>query len=316
MKIGLDVMGGDFAPGATIDGAILARQALDAQDEIVLIGQTDVIKRYLEKINVPADQFAIVNAEEIIGMAEKPLKALTNKPDSSISAGFRLLKSRQIHGFCSAGNSGAMVVGAMYSVGTIAGVIRPTTTAHIPQENGAESIILDIGTNPDTKADVLYQFALLGSIYCQEILKIKNPRVGLLNIGTEEGKGNLLCQSAYLMMKDTSDFNFTGNVESRDLFKGKVDVVVCDGFTGNIVLKQIEAMYRLLQKRNLTDNYINRFNYENYGGSPVLGVNGNVVIGHGISSPTAIKNMIVLTRQIYCGKVTNKIRRALHNFSH
>lgn len=316
MKIGLDVMGGDFAPDATIDGAILAREALDAQDEIVLIGQTEVIKKYLEKINVPADSFAIVNAEEIIGMAEKPLKALTNKPDSSISSGFRLLKSRQIQGFCSAGNSGAMVVGAMYSVGTIAGVIRPTTIAHIPQENGAESIILDIGTNPDTKADVLYQFALLGSIYCQEILKIKNPRVGLLNIGAEEGKGNLLCQSAYLMMKDTTDFNFTGNVESRDLFKGKVDVVVCDGFTGNIVLKQIEAMYRLLQKRKLTDDYINRFNYENYGGSPVLGANGNVVIGHGISSAIAIKNMIVLTRQIYCGKVTNKIRRALHNFSH
>ncbi|NCA85885.1 MAG: phosphate acyltransferase PlsX [Clostridia bacterium] len=316
MKIGLDVMGGDFAPDATIDGAILAREALDAQDEIVLIGQTEVIKTYLEKINVSADSFAIVNAEEIIGMAEKPLKALTNKPDSSISSGFRLLKSRQIQGFCSAGNSGAMVVGAMYSVGTIAGVIRPTTIAHIPQENGAESIILDIGTNPDTKADVLYQFALLGSIYCQEILKIKNPRVGLLNIGAEEGKGNLLCQSAYLMMKDTTDFNFTGNVESRDLFKGKVDVVVCDGFTGNIVLKQIEAMYRLLQKRKLTDDYINRFNYENYGGSPVLGANGNVVIGHGISSAIAIKNMIVLTRQIYCGKVTNKIRRALHNFSH
>jgi glycerol-3-phosphate acyltransferase PlsX len=315
MKIGLDVMGGDFAPDATIEGAILAHEVLDKSDTVVLIGQADVIKNYLEKIDVPIDTFEIVNAEEIIGMAEKPLKALTHKPDSSISVGFRMIKSRQIQGFCSAGNSGAMVVGAMYSVGTIPGVIRPTTIAHIPQENGAESIILDIGTNPDTKADVLYQFALLGSIYCQEILKIDNPRVSLLNIGVEEGKGNLLCQSAYQMMKDTTDFNFTGNVESRDIFRGKTDVVVCDGFTGNIVLKQIEAMYRLMQKHNLVDSYFDRFNYENYGGSPVLGVNGNVVIGHGISSAIAIKNMIVLTRQIYCGRVTNKIRRALHHFS-
>jgi glycerol-3-phosphate acyltransferase PlsX len=315
MKIGLDVMGGDFAPDATIEGAILAREALDKSDSVVLIGQANVIKNYLEKIDVPIDTFEIVNAEEIIGMAEKPLKALTHKPDSSISVGFRMIKSRQIQGFCSAGNSGAMVVGAMYSVGTIPGVIRPTTIAHIPQENGAESIILDIGTNPDTKADVLYQFALLGSIYCQEILKIDNPRVSLLNIGVEEGKGNLLCQSAYQMMKDTTDFNFTGNVESRDIFRGKTDVVVCDGFTGNIVLKQIEAMYRLMQKHNLVDSYFDRFNYENYGGSPVLGVNGNIVIGHGISSAIAIKNMIVLTRQIYCGRVTNKIRRALHHFS-
>lgn len=315
MKIGLDVMGGDFAPDATIEGAILAREALDASDKIVLIGQADAINEYFAKISVSANEFEIVSANEVIGMAEKPLKALTHKPDSSISAGFRMLKSRQIQGFCSAGNSGAMVVGAMYSVGTIAGVIRPTTMAHVPQENGTESIILDIGTSPDTKADVLYQFAMLGSIYCQEILHIDNPRVGLLNIGVEEGKGNLLCQSAYQVMKDSSDFNFTGNVESRDLFKDKADVIVCDGFTGNIVLKQVEAMYRLLQKRNLIDDYFSRFNYENYGGSPVLGVNGNVVIGHGISSAVAIKNMIVLTRQIYCSRVTSKIRRALHNFS-
>ncbi len=315
MKIGLDVMGGDFAPDATIGGAILARELLDARDEIVLIGQTAVIKEYFAKNNIPANEFRIVNAEEVVGMAEKPLKALTQKPDSSISAGFRMLKSRQIEGFCSAGNSGAMVIGAMYSVGTIAGVIRPTTMAHVPQENGTESIILDIGTSPDTKADVLYQFAMLGSVYCQEILKIDNPRVGLLNIGVEEGKGNLLCQSAYQMMKDSTDFNFAGNIESRDLFKDKADVIVCDGFTGNIVLKQVEAMYRLLQKRNLVDDFFSRFNYENYGGSPVLGINGNVVIGHGISNAIAIKNMIMLTRQIYCGKVTNKIRRALHDFS-
>jgi glycerol-3-phosphate acyltransferase PlsX len=226
-----------------------------------------------------------------------------------------LLKSRKLNAFCSAGNSGAIMVGSMYSVGSIPGVIRPTTIAHIPQEKGGESIILDIGTNPDTKPDVLYQFALLGSIYARDVLKIKNPRIGLLNIGQEEGKGNLLCQSSFQMMKDSRDFNFYGNIESRDLFRSKVDVIVCDGFTGNIVLKQIEAMYRLLQKRNLTDDYIRRFNYENYGGSPVLGVNGSVVIGHGISSPEAIKNMIMLSKEIYEAKLSSKIKRALHKYT-
>ncbi|MCF8367158.1 MAG: phosphate acyltransferase PlsX, partial [Bacteroidales bacterium] len=294
MKIGLDVMGGDFAPEATIDGAILARETLSPADKISLIGKADIIHHLLTKKSAQHAWFDIVNAEQVVEMAEKPLKALTGKPDSSISIGFKMLKSKKLHAFCSAGNSGAMMVGSMYSVGSIPGVIRPTTIAHVPQEKGGESIILDIGTNPDTKPDVLYQFALLGSIYAREVLKIKNPRVGLLNIGHEEGKGNLLCQSAYQMMKDTTDFNFNGNIESRDLFKSKDDVIVCDGFTGNIILKQIEAMYRLLQKRNLMDDYIERFNYEIYGGSPVLGVNSAVVLGHGISNPAAIKNMILL----------------------
>ncbi|MFW5706165.1 MAG: phosphate--acyl-ACP acyltransferase, partial [Bacteroidota bacterium] len=182
-------------------------------------------------------------------------------------------------------------------------------------DEAGDSIILDIGTNPDTKADVLYQFAVLGSIYAQEVLKVKNPRVGLLNIGEEEGKGNLLCQSAFQMMKDTRDFNFFGNIESRDLFRSKVDVIVCDGFTGNIVLKQIEAMYRMLQKRNLLDSYFERFNYENYGGSPVLGVNGAVVIGHGISNSTAIKNMIMLCKNIQEARLSSKIKRALHKYT-
>jgi len=315
MKIGIDVMGGDFAPAAIIDGAILARETLPKSDKIVLIGDVEIIQDFLSKKFAGHNWFELVNARQVVEMAEKPLKALTGKPDSSISVGFRLLKSKKINAFCSAGNSGAMMVGSMYSVGSIPGVIRPTTIAHIPQENGGESIILDVGTNPDTKPDVLYQFAVLGSIYAREVLKIKIPKIGLLNIGHEEGKGNLLCQSAYQMMKDTNDFLFYGNIESRDLFKSKVDVVVCDGFTGNIVLKQIEAMYRLLHKRNLTDDYILRFNYENYGGSPVLGVNSAVVMGHGISSPIAIKNMILLSKEIYDAKLSGKIKRALQKYT-
>lgn len=315
MKVGLDVMGGDFAPEATIDGAILARKTLNQNDQIVLVGDTDIIHDFLQKKSQDPKNFGVVNASQIVGMADKPLKALSRKPDSSLSVGFRLLKSRKINAFCSAGNSGAIMVGSMYSVGSIPGVIRPTTIAHIPQEKGGESIILDIGTNPDSKPDVLYQFALLGSIYARDVLKIKNPKIGLLNIGHEEGKGNLLCQSSYQLMKDSRDFNFFGNIESRDLFRSKVDVIVCDGFTGNIVLKQIEAMYRLLQKRNLTDDYIKRFNYENYGGSPVLGVNGSVVIGHGISSSEAIKNMIMLSKEIHEAKLSSKIKRALHKYT-
>lgn len=314
MKIGLDVMGGDFAPDATIDGAILARQGL-SNDQIVLIGDEDLIHSFLEKKQQKAGMFEVINAGQVVDMAEKPLKALTGKPDSSLSVGFRTLKSRKINAFCSAGNSGAIMVGSMYNVGSIPGVIRPTTIAHIPQEKGGDSIILDIGTNPDTKADVLYQFALLGSIYALEVLGIRNPRVGLLNIGEEEGKGNLLCQSAFQMMKDTRDFNFYGNIESRDLFRSKVDVIICDGFTGNIVIKQIEAMYRMLQKRNLLDGYFERFNYENYGGSPVLGVNAAVVIGHGISSAIAVKNMIMLSKEIYEAKLSTKIKRALHKYT-
>lgn len=304
-------MGGDFAPEACIDGAILARDLLNPTDRIALIGNAELIHKLLDEKSAEPKGFDIFEASQVVEMAEKPLRALTGKPDSSISVGFKLLKSKKIHGFCSAGNSGAVMVGSMYSVGSIPGVIRPSTIAHVPQEKGGDSIILDIGTNPDTKPDVLYQFAVLGSIYAHEVLKIKNPRVGLLNIGHEEGKGNLLCQSAYQMMKGTTDFNFYGNVESRDFFSSKVDVIVCDGFTGNIVLKQIEALYRLLEKRNLTDDFIHRMNYENYGGSPVLGVNSAVVIGHGISNPTAIKNMILLTKEIYEAKLSAKIKRAL-----
>jgi len=315
MKFGLDVMGGDFAPEATIDGAILAQKKLPPNDQIVLIGDEDIIRAFLVKKETDPDLFQIVNASQTIGMAEKPLKALASKPDSSLSVGFRLLKSRKIHAFASAGNSGATMVGAMYSVGSIAGVIRPTTTADVPQEKGGESIILDIGTNPDIKSDVLYQFAILGSIYAKHVLNIKNPRVGLLNIGEEEGKGNLLCQSAFQLMKDSKEFNFCGNIESRDIFKSKVDVIVCDGFTGNIVLKQIETIYQMLQKRNLLDDFFSRFNYENTGGSPVLGVNSGVVIGHGISNALAIKNMILMSKEIVDAKLASKIRRALHKYT-
>jgi glycerol-3-phosphate acyltransferase PlsX len=314
MKIGLDVMGGDYSPVATLEGAILALDKISSSDRIFLFGPQELIEEMLEERRTDRSAFTIVHSPEVIGMGERPIKAYTHKPNSSISMGFRYLKAKEIDSFASAGNSGATMVGAMYSVNNIQGVIRPSTLTTVPRENGGMNVMLDIGTNPDIKPDILYQFAILGSLYSKNILGVKNPKVGLLNIGEEEEKGNLLCQSAFRLMRDSDDFNFFGNIEGRDLFKDKIDVIVCDGFTGNIVLKQIEAMYRLMVKRNLVDDYIKKFNYENYGGSPILGVNGSVVIGHGISSPKAIMNMILLSKEIHEAKLTKKIKRAMNKY--
>jgi glycerol-3-phosphate acyltransferase PlsX len=248
-------------------------------------------------------------------MGEHPTKAIVQKPRSSISLGFQHLKSGEIDSFSSAGNSGAMVVGSMYSVNTIQGIIRPCTSVVIPKENGSVGILLDVGTITDAKPDVMYQFGILGSLYAEHVYKLKNPRVALLNLGTEEEKGNLLCQSSFVMMKDSKDFNFVGNVEGRDILKDKSDVIVCDGYTGNVVLKLMESFYRLLVKRGVKDEYIDRMNYENYGGTPLLGINSTVIVGHGISNEIAIKNMILLSKDVHEAGLSNKIQKALQKFS-
>ncbi|MBK7172010.1 MAG: phosphate acyltransferase PlsX [Bacteroidales bacterium] len=311
MRIGLDVMGGDFAPVATIDGAILAQKELQNSDRITLIGPGTMISDMLLERNVDPAAFDIVHAPDTIGMGEHPTKALIKKPESSIGVGFHLLKHKKIDAFSSAGNSGAMVVGSIFSINTIQGIIRPCTFAFLPQENGGVSIMIDIGTNPDAKPDMMYQFAIIGSIYSRYVLRIPNPKVALLNIGEEEEKGNINCQSTFHIMKESRDFNFTGNIEGRDLFRNRADVIVCDGYTGNIVLKTLESIYRIMDKRNLLDDYFSRFNYENYGGTPILGVNGTVVMGHGISNPIAIKNMILLSRDVYKARLVSKIKGAL-----
>ncbi len=311
MKIGLDVSGGDFAPEKTMAGAILSQKELPPYDRIVLIGDKDVIHRHLKDADTHATKFDVVHAPDEIGMGEHPIKAFSQKPESSIATGFRLLKNNEIDAFSSAGNSGVMLVGSIYSVGTVQGIIRPCTVSLLPKENGSFGILLDIGTNPDCKPDVMYQFAILGSLYANYVHKIENPKIGLLNIGAEEEKGSILTQSVFTLMKDTKDFNFIGNVESRDLFSEKADVVVTDGFTGNILLKGIEAIYRIISKRGLVDDYFNRFNYENYGGSPILGINSTVVLGHGISNAKAIKNMILLAKDVYEADLSKKIQGAL-----
>ncbi|MBN1339715.1 MAG: phosphate acyltransferase [Bacteroidales bacterium] len=314
MKIGLDAMGGDYAPVEVIKGAILARELLPPEDDIVLFGPSGIIIPEISSHGGDPNKFEIVDAPEVIGMGERPIKAFTQKPMSSISVGFRYLKNKEVDSFASAGNSGATLVGAMYSVNSIPGVIRPSTAGFIPKEDGGVNIILDIGTVPDARPDVLYQFAILGSIYARYVHCIKNPRVGLLNIGAEEEKGNLLCQSAYRLLNESRDFQFAGNIEGGDIFLDKADVIVCDGFTGNIVLKQLEAIYQIMNHRKLVDEYFARFDYENYGGSPILGVNSTVMIGHGVSSSKAIKNMILLSKEIHDAKLSQKIKRALSRY--
>jgi glycerol-3-phosphate acyltransferase PlsX len=313
MRIGLDVMGGDFAPVATIDGAILAARELLPNDKIVLIGNEATIRSLLYERGCDAAVFDIVHAPDVIEMSEHPTKAMARKPDSSIGVGFHMLKHKKLESFASAGNSGAMLVGSIFSINTIQGIARPFTTAIIPQEEGGYSLLVDVGTNPDAKPDVFYQFGVIGSIYAQSVYRVKNPRVALLNIGHEEEKGNLTTQSAYHLMKDSKDFNFIGNIEGRDILDNKADVIVCDGFTGNIILKLMESFYTLMEKRKLMDSYIQRLNYENYGGTPILGINGAVIMGHGISNDIAIKNMVLLGRDVYKAKIASKIKRALLN---
>lgn len=313
MKIGIDAMGGDFAPKAVISGAILAQREFNSSSiRIVLVGDEKVIQQTILEEGGSATQFDIVHAPDVIGMGEHPTKALSHKPQSSIAVGFSLLKQGKIDSFASAGNTGSMLVGSMFSVKSIAGVIRPCITSVLPKEDGGVGLILDVGTNADCKPDVLYQFGMLGSILAKSVYKIDNPKVGLLNIGEEAEKGNLVSQAAHALMKDSTHFNFIGNVEGRDLFSKSVDVIVCDGFTGNVVLKEAEAFYTLIKRRGRSDEFFDRFNYENYGGTPILGVNSNVLIGHGISNAIAIKNMLLLSKDVILAKLPEKIKEAFN----
>lgn len=312
VRIGIDIMGGDFAPNATIEGSVLALPQLAEKVELVLIGDESLIKSELQKHNLSEDTFEIVHAPENIEMGEHPTKALVKKPNSSIAVGFHLLKKGKIDAFASAGNTGAMFVGGYMSVKPIPGILRPCISSVLPKLDGGVNVILDVGANADCKADVLYQFGILGSLFAEHVCGVSAPRVGLLNIGEEETKGNMLTIAAHELMSDSRDFNFCGNIESRHLFDDKCDVIVCDGFSGNVILKQAESIYNLIEKRNIKDDYFNRFNYENYGGTPILGLNKTVVIGHGISNKIAIKNMIVLTADVVEADLTTKI---LNNFN-
>lgn len=308
MRIGLDVMGGDFAPGAVLEGAADALPFLLEDEKLVLIGNELAISSKLKEDGVDTDLFEIVHAPEVIGMGEHPARAYSNKINSSIAVGYKLLKSGNINGFASAGNTGAMLVGASYTVNVIPGVFRPALATVLPSTGGKMTVLLDVGLNPDSKPDVLLQYAKLGSLYAKYVLNIVNPTVGLLNIGEEESKGSIAVKSAFELLKDNPDVNFSGNLEANALFSDEMtDVIVCDGFVGNIVIKQAEAFYTIYRKRGLKDEFFDRLNFENIGGTPVVGINANVVIGHGISKRKAIMNMILQTRDVIKADLAQKI---------
>jgi phosphate acyltransferase len=309
MKIGFDIMGGDFAPENAIKGALLAQKELSKEDTIVLIGDEEKAKSLISEYLGDTSVFEYVHTTEVIGMGEHAAKAFTQKQNSSIAIGFKLLREENINVFASAGNTGSMLVGSMFTIKAIPGVIRPCITSILPKENGGMGLILDVGSNADCKPDVLYQFGVLGAIYAERVYNIKNPKVALLNIGEESEKGNLVAQATHNLMKDSKDFNFVGNVEGRDLFNDAADVIVCEGFVGNVVLKEAEAFYFLLKKRGLLDEYFHRFNYENYGGTAILGANGNVIIGHGISNDIAFKNMLLHSKDVVLANLPHHIRQ-------
>ncbi|TAF45624.1 MAG: phosphate acyltransferase PlsX [Sphingobacteriales bacterium] len=310
MKIGLDIMGGDYAPQATILGAIEAHKQLETNQNIVLIGDKELALPILEANNFNPQLFEFIHTTDVIGMGEHPAKAILQKPNASISVGFQLLKKGNIDSFASAGNTGAMLVGAMFSVKAIQGVIRPAIASIVPKIKGGCGVLLDVGANADCKPEMLLQFGVLGSIYAKHIYQVATPQVGLMNIGEEEEKGNLLTQAAFTLLQQSEAINFMGNLEGRDLFNSKADVIVCDGFTGNVVLKLAESFYVLTLKKGFKDEFFDRFNYEQYGGSPILGVNAPVIIGHGISTPEAIKNMILSSKEMVKTKLIDQFKIA------
>lgn len=310
MRIGIDILGGDYAPQAPLDGVCLALAAIEPSVRLVLIGDQDQIREHLKAKGVDPSAVDIVHATEVIEMGEHPVKAFSKKQNSTIAVGLKMMLAGQLDAFASCGNTGAMLVGAMYTVKSIPGVIRPCITTAFPKENGGFNLLLDVGSNADCKPDVLYQFGILGKLYAEHVFSVKEPRVALLNIGEEPEKGNLVAQAAYELMKESNDFKFVGNVEGYDVFGDSADVIVCEGFTGNVVLKFAESFYSAMKKQNIRNEYLDRFNYEIYGGTPVLGVNGNVMIGHGKSSPLAIKNMITLSRDVVNANLPDKIRKA------
>ena len=273
-------MGGDYAPEAAVKGAVMALDAIGPDSRIVLFGDEAKVKAVLAAEGCPAERFDIVATTEVIEMGDHP----------------------------------AMMVGSMYAVKPIEGVIRPTISSIIPTVTGHPALLLDVGLNVDCKPEVLAQYGLIGSIYAEAVLGIRKPRVAVLNIGEEETKGNTQSKATYELLKADGRIDFVGNVEASYLFTGKVaDVVVCDGFVGNTVLKMAEGLYHINKKLGGGNAFWDAMNYENVGGTPVLGVNAPVVIGHGISSPKAIRSMILSTERCITADLTAKLQRAFKN---
>jgi glycerol-3-phosphate acyltransferase PlsX len=328
MKIAIDVMGGDKAPYETIKGGVEALK--ETECEIVLIGDSDIIEKELLKYSYDHDRISVIHASEIIENEDKPVKAIKKKDDSSMVVGLKLLRKKEIDGFVSAGNTGALLAGSLLKVGRIKGIDRPALGVAIPTVKGF-SVLLDSGANVECKPRNLREFAIMGGIYSRYVLSVENPKVGLINVGTEEEKGTAMIKEAYGMIKEDETINFVGNIEGRTILDGEVDVIVCDGFTGNVLLKFLEGMAKsfgtllkevflssfktkigaLLIKSEL-GIFKKKLDYKEYGGAPLLGINGNVVKAHGSSDSRAIKNAIKYAEKFAYSNVTDKIFEAIN----
>lgn len=329
IRIAVDAMGGDKAPEATVTGAVDAVRKAEGRYEVVLVGDTEAVQEELKHHHFIKDlPFSICHASQKVEMDESPSKSLRKKPDSSIAVAFRLHKDGKVDAVVSAGNTGAVMATALLLLKPIPGVLRPAIGSFMPSESGV-CLLLDVGSNVDCKPSHLIQFGKMGSILVSHVLGVDKPRVGLLNIGEESSKGNEATQAAYLLFKESS-LNFIGNIEGRDLLQGKADVVVCDGFMGNVLLKFGESLAKVISfsmKRTIRGNlpgaiglYLIRpslrklfklFDYQEYGGAPLLGVKGNCIISHGRSSPRAIRNAIEEAWKMVQGKVTHRIEEEI-----
>lgn len=330
MRIAVDAMGGDHAPEHPVAGAVLAARELGA--DVVLVGQEDRIQEVLRR-HPAAPDISIVHADEVIGMDESPATALRRKRNSSIHVAAKLLRDGEVHGFVSAGNTGAVMIIVKLYVGTITGVDRPALAVILPSRRG-RTVLIDVGANIDPKVRQLVEFGVMGTLFAQTILGLENPRVGLLSIGEEAGKGTELIRSAHVAL-EASTLNFLGNVEAREIYSGDADVVVSDGFTGNVVLKTseavVETMLHLLREelsstrvnmlgariaRGAFRSYRGRVHYAEFGGAPLLGLRGLCVICHGRSSARAIMNGIRVTMEYGERRVNERIEEMLAGLVH
>jgi phosphate acyltransferase len=314
LRIGLDVMGGDFAPDSALNGALMAYSAWSESFRLVLYGKEEVISPFLKNHPDFAAHCDVVFTEQVIEMAASPVRALVEKPESSIVKGLEALHAGQIDGFASAGNTGAMLAGAVLKLGSIREDIRPCLLGCLPRPSGSDGIMLDVGAIADTKPETLRDLALLGRVYAQTVMGIEHPKIGLLSIGEEPEKGNAVTVAGHKLLAEMQHIRFVGNVEGRDIFSDKADVVVTGGFTGNVVVKLSEKFFEIAQELNCAElPFFSRLNYETYGGSPILGVNKPAVVGHGISSPLAIQNMIWLTYDVARSGLCERILSALNH---
>ncbi|MCX7911915.1 MAG: phosphate acyltransferase PlsX [Dehalococcoidales bacterium] len=327
MRIAVDAAGGDYAPHETVKGAINAVQELGI--EVVLVGRQSVVRRLLDK-SPDVTGISVVNARQVIDFDEHPMKALREKPDASINVGIDLLKKGEVDAFVSAGNTGAVMAKALLALGRLNGISRPAIGCLLDTMASRPPLLIDAGANADCRPEHLLEFAYLGSLYSSSILGIASPRVGLLCNGTEEGKGNRLAQEAYPLLKNARGINFIGNIEGHDIVRRIADVIVTDGFTGNIVLKTIEGFCddflnsvkligrafssasrmrgrELLNEIGLTA-WAKKMDYTEYGGACLLGVNGTVIIAHGRSQARAIKNAIALARETVAHGIMERLR--------